>query len=290
MTNNRTILRVLQTVSAASIIILATFLAFRVHGNALTAGLIDLVLVMLIAFRFGFVEAVASALVSIACLDFFYMPPVFSLYERDPQDWLSSVLFVIIALTAGRFVTQIKEKEARTEAERRRLEKLYLASRDIILLNARENLVSQLTGLIIDTFLVELVGIWDARAARMEMSGGSAQLSSEEIKAVLFSDRFSDDPSIRKFTRVLRLGTRSIGSLGIIASATGDILDHRSVDAIASLSAIVLERAHSFISESNAEAAARRMEKLSLILYVAELSALEWRSTSHLESSTHCTR
>jgi two-component system sensor histidine kinase KdpD len=264
MTNNRTILRVLQTVSAASIIILATFLTFRVHGKALTAGLIDLVLVMLIAFRFGFVEAVASTLVSIACLDFFYMPPVFSLYERDPQDWLSSALFVIIALTAGRFVTQIKEKEARTEAERRRLEKLCLASRDIILLNARENVVSQLTGLIIDTFSVELVGIWDARAARMEMSGGSAQLSSEEIKAVLFSDRSSDDPSIRKFTRVLRLGTRNIRSLGIIASATGDILDHRSVDAIASLSAIALERAHSFISESNAEAAARRMEKFVL--------------------------
>jgi two-component system sensor histidine kinase KdpD len=160
------ILRALRTVAAISVIILATFLVFRVHGKALTAGLVNLVLVMLIAFRFGFVEAVASALVSVACLDFFYMPPVFSLYERDPQDWLSSVIFVIIALTAGRFVTQIKEKEARTEIERRRLERLYLTSRDIILLNARENVVSQLADLIIDTFSVEFVGIWDARTPR----------------------------------------------------------------------------------------------------------------------------
>src|ERR1700722_4692476 len=191
MRSGRNILRALQTAAAVSAIILATFLVFRVHGKALTAGLVDLVLVMLIAFRFGFVEAIASALVSVACLDFFYMPPVFSLYERDPQDWLSSLIFVIIALTAGRFVTQIKEKEARTEIERRRLEKLYLTSRDIILLNARENVVSQLADLIIDTFSVEFVGIWDARASRMETSG-NVQLSGEEIKAIFFEDRSSD--------------------------------------------------------------------------------------------------
>jgi two-component system sensor histidine kinase KdpD len=265
MRSGRNILRALQTSAAVSAIILATFLVFRVHGKALTAGLVDLILVMLIAFRFGFVEAVASALVSVACLDFFYMAPVFSLYERDPQDWLSSLIFVIIALTAGRFVTQIKKKEARTEIERRRLEKLYLTSRDIILLNARENVVSQLADLIIDTFSVEFVGIWDARASRMETSGG-IQLSGEEIKAIFFEDRSSDDPSNRKFTRVLRLGTRSIGSLCIIGSITGDLLDARSVDAIASLSAIALERAHSFISESNAEAAVRSEQMRSTVL------------------------
>jgi two-component system, OmpR family, sensor histidine kinase KdpD len=265
MKSGRTILRALRTVAAISAIILATFLVFQGHGKPLTAGLVDLVLVMLIAFRYGFVEAVTSALVSGACLDFFYMVPVYSLYERDPQDWLSSVIFVIIALTAGRFVTRIKEKEARTEIERRRLEKLYLTSRDIILLNSRESVLSQLANLIIGTFSVEFVGIWDARASRMETSG-SGQLSGEEVKGIFFADRSSDDPSIRKFARVLRLGTRSIGSLCIIGPATGDLLDTRSVDAIASLSAIALERAHSFISESNAEAVARSEQMRSTVL------------------------
>lgn len=265
MRSGRKILRALQTAAAVSVILLATFLVFRTHGKPLTAGLVNLVLVMLIAFRFGFVEAAASALASVACLDFFYMPPVFSLAERDPQDWLSSAVFVIIALTAGRFVTQVKEKEARTETERRRLEKLYLTSRDIILLNARENVVSQLTSLIIDTFSVDFVGIWDVRASRMEKSG-RVRLSDEEVRAIYFADRSSDDPAARKFARVLRLGTRSIGSLCIIGSATEDLLDTRSVDAIASLSAIALERAHSFISESNAEAIARSEQLRSTVL------------------------
>jgi two-component system sensor histidine kinase KdpD len=63
----------------------------------LTAGLIDLVLVMHIAYRWGFIQTVIASMVAAACLDYFYMPPIFSLYEHDFQDWISSGMFVIVA-------------------------------------------------------------------------------------------------------------------------------------------------------------------------------------------------
>ena len=90
----------LRTVAIVLAIPLLTSVIYLAHGKALTAGLIELVLVMLIAFRWGFLEAAVASLLSVACLDCFYMPPIFSLYERDPQDWISSGIFVNVALAA----------------------------------------------------------------------------------------------------------------------------------------------------------------------------------------------
>src|SRR6202034_3709277 len=165
--------RLLRTAAVVSVVALATGLVYQGHGKALTAGLIDLVLVMLIAFRWGFLEAVVASVLAVGSLDFFYMVPIFSLYEHDPQDWISSGTFVTIALTAGHFAARIKQKAAQTESERTRLERLYLTSRDIIVMDRRKEVGAQLATLIADTFKVEAVALWDAREARMDKAGGA---------------------------------------------------------------------------------------------------------------------
>ena len=71
--------RLLRTLAVVPVVALVTGLVYQAHGKALTAGLIDLVLVMLFAFRWGFLEAVAASLLAVASLDFFYMVPIFSL-------------------------------------------------------------------------------------------------------------------------------------------------------------------------------------------------------------------
>jgi two-component system, OmpR family, sensor histidine kinase KdpD len=65
---------------------------------------------------------------------------------------------------------------------------------------------------------------------------------------------------------VLRLGIKPVGALYIADSSYGPQLDARSVDAIASLAALSLERAHSFMAESNAEAAKRSEQLRSTVL------------------------
>jgi two-component system sensor histidine kinase KdpD len=257
--------RLLRTVAVVPIVALATGLVYQGHGKALTAGLIDLVLVMLIAFRWGFLEAVVASVLAVGSLDFFYMVPIFSLYEHDPQDWISSVIFVTIALTAGHFAARIKQKAAQTESERMRLERLYLTSRDIIVMDRRKEVGAQLASLIADTFKVEAVALWDAREARMDKAGGNV-VPDDEVRATYFHELCENDSVSRTFKRVLRLGTRPVGALYIADAPSGAQLDARSVDAIASLAAISLERAHSFIAESNAEAAKRSEQLRSTVL------------------------
>jgi two-component system sensor histidine kinase KdpD len=257
--------RLLQIAVTIPVVGFITDIVYWSHGKALTAGLVDLVLVMLIAFQWGFVEAGVASLLAVACLDYFYMVPIFSLYARDPQDWISSVIFVVIALTAGHFADRIKQKASQTEHERTRLERLYLTSRDIIMLDRREEVGTQLTKLIADTFKVHAVAIWDAREMRMDKAGTDL-VPDDEIRATYFHELSENDLISCKFKRVLRLGVRTVGALYIAGSSQESQLDPRSVDAIASLSAIALERAHSFIAESNAEAAKLSEQLRSTVL------------------------
>jgi two-component system sensor histidine kinase KdpD len=252
--------RLLRSAATVPILALVAVIAYQCHIKPLTAGLIDLVLVMLVAFRWGFTEAAFASIAAVVCLDFFYMPPIFSLYERDPQDWISSAIFAMVALLVSHYADRLRRQAIDTRNERIRLERLYLTSRDIIMMDRRQEVGAQLTSLIEDIFKVDAIALWDARELKMDKAGREI-IPDEEVRSIYFHEISENDAASCKFKRVLRLGVRPVGALYIAASVHGSCLDSRSVDAIASLSALALERAHSFIAESNA-AAAKRSEQL----------------------------
>jgi two-component system, OmpR family, sensor histidine kinase KdpD len=257
--------RLLRSAATVAFIPLLAIIAYQCHAKPLTAGLIDLGLVMLIAFRWGFLEAAIASVEAVACLDFFYMPPIFSLYENDPQDWISSLIFAAIALRLSYFANRLRKQMVETHQERARLEKLYLTSRDIMMLDRRQDVGAQLTSLIGDLFDVESATIWDAREMRINESGRRT-IPDDEVRAIYFHQTIENDPASRSFKRVLRLGVTPVGALYIAASSHNCYVDSRSVDAIASLAAIALERAHSFVAESNAEAVKRSEQLRSTVL------------------------
>jgi two-component system sensor histidine kinase KdpD len=265
MTYQQIARHLLRTIATSLVIVLVAGFLYVVHSKPLTAGLVDLVLVMLFAFRWGFFQAVVASGMAAACMDYFYMAPFFSLYEHDPQDWISSGIFVSVALTAGHFANHIKQKSIQTDSERTRLERLYLTSRDIIMLDRRGDVGTQLIKLIADTFCADAVALWDAREIRMYRTGEDAA-SDEEIRGISFHGRSDDNLALCRFKRVLRLGITTVGALYIAGSSEENRLNPRSVDAIASLSALALERAHSFMAESNAEAAKRTEQLRSTVL------------------------
>jgi two-component system sensor histidine kinase KdpD len=257
--------RLLRGAMTVPIVAMVAGIAYQCHAKPLTAGLIDLTLVTLIAFRWGRIEALFASLGAVACLDFFYMPPIFSLYERDPQDWISSLIFATIALLIAQFADRLRRQAIDTASERATLQNLYLASRDIIMMDRRQQIGPQLVKLIEDLFKVEAVAMWDARELRMDKAGGQV-ISDEQVRAIYFRELIEDDSSSREFKRVLRLGATPVGALYIVGSSQHSGLNSRSVDAIASLAAIALERAHSFIAESNAEAAKRSEQLRATVL------------------------
>jgi two-component system sensor histidine kinase KdpD len=100
---------------------------------------------------------------------------------------------------------------------------------------------TQLVSLIADTFNADAVALWDACEVRMDKAGKDA-VPDDEVRATYFHELSENDLIAGKFKRVLRLGTRPVGALYIAGSCHESGLDPRSMDAIASLAAIALER------------------------------------------------
>src|ERR1700740_1229468 len=160
--------RMLRSATTIPILALRTCIGYVCHVQLLTTGVVALVLILLIAFRWGFLEGVVATVTAVASLDFFYMPPLLSFYEHEPQDWIATIVFALIALFLSRFADVLHREAADTAVERARLERLYLTSRDIILLDRGAQIGTQLTRLIQSVFEADAVALWDARDARMD--------------------------------------------------------------------------------------------------------------------------
>jgi two-component system, OmpR family, sensor histidine kinase KdpD len=248
--------RTLRSAAAVPILIFGTYIVYACHASALTAGVVDLVLILLLAFRWGFLEGAIASATAVASLDFFFLPPLLSFYEREPQDWIATAIFALLALCLSRFADGLHRQAIHTDLERARLERLYLTSRDILLMDRGAQMGAQLTRLIEDVFRADVVAVWDAHEARMDKAGRGI-VADDEVRSIYFDELSESDVFACRYKRVLRLGTRAVGALYLAGSLANSYLDSRSADAIASLGAIALERAHSFIAEMNAEAARR---------------------------------
>src|ERR1700722_3888195 len=87
-----------------------TFVAFRFHLNDSSAGFLFLLLVVIIALRLGFATATVASLLAVNCLNYFFIPPVFSFRIYDPENWLALGAFEFTALVVTRLSTQVQQQ------------------------------------------------------------------------------------------------------------------------------------------------------------------------------------
>jgi two-component system sensor histidine kinase KdpD len=137
------------------------------------------------------------------------------------------------------------------------------------------------------TLQVKGVALWNAYSQNLCRSGECA-IEEDEVRSVYFMESNGDDAVSSTSKRVLRLGTRPIGSLVVC----GHWLDASSLNATASLTAVAIERARSFSAESNAEAARQSEQLRSAVLdglahaFKTPLTTIRSSSSGLLEMNT----
>jgi two-component system sensor histidine kinase KdpD len=251
----------------ASVLLVAliTLGTYSGHAKSFAAGFIYLFPVMFIAFRWGILEASVASVLSVGCLDFFFTDPRFHLYMSDPQDWVALLCFEAVVLLVSRFADQLKKHAADADHRRDLVEKLYEMSRNVLMLDRKNALGAQIVILIQEVFDLQGVSLWDARNAHLD-SVGHNPVSEDEVKAAFFHEANQSSTGGGRFLRQMIIGNRSVGAIGLAYSRQGTSIDAPTADAIASLAALALERAHSFRSESDAEASKQVEQFRSAIL------------------------
>jgi two-component system sensor histidine kinase KdpD len=264
-----------------------SLIAFRLHFNLSSATSAHLFLVVIIALRWGFFEASIASIVSVACLDYFFTVPLFAFYISDSQDWVALITFEAAALLVSKLSDRVNLFGREAEQHQARNQMLYEISQQFLLLDPTQNVGRDLTLLLHRTIGARGAALWNSYDMSLSRSGDCG-VDDEEVRAVFLAEQSNDDLAMGTSSRTLRIGTKAIGALIVY----GHSLDTKSIDAIAALSAIAVERARSFSTETRAEAARLSEQLRSAILdglahaFKSPLTTIRASSSGLLEMGT----
>src|SRR5271169_437482 len=110
----------------------ATLLGRWLHANTTTIGFVYLVVVLLVAVRFGLVASTAASLAATACYNFFFLPPVGTFTIADPQNWLALFAFLVTAIIASRLSHRARNQAKEARSRQQELEILFRLSRELL--------------------------------------------------------------------------------------------------------------------------------------------------------------
>jgi two-component system sensor histidine kinase KdpD len=102
-----------------------TLKVFSEHINSTTVALVLLLVVLLVATRWGARPAVLASLLGVVCFNVFYLPPVGRLTIDAPDNWIALFAFLITAVVAGQLWARAKRRAEEADAGRREIERLY---------------------------------------------------------------------------------------------------------------------------------------------------------------------
>jgi two-component system sensor histidine kinase KdpD len=286
MTPPSTIRFTAHALAGSAVVWLTAYVGVLLHVNFATTGFLHLLTVVLVAMVAGFWEATVTSVAALICLNYFFVPPVYTFYISDPQNWVALITFESTALLVSRLSIQMEKQARKAILERRGMEKLYELSRRTLLMDPQQLPGSQIVAQIRDVAEVDAVALFDASRARMD-AAGSANLELETLaRDTYLRDRNEDQAELLTWNRVLRPGTNSIGAIVLRGTNLNPLL----ADSIASLTALALERARSFEKQSHAEAARQSEQLRAAVLdalahaFKTPLTAIRTASSGLLEA------
>ncbi len=241
-------------------------LTFAAHNifqvNATTAGLGYLLVVLVVASSWGFIEAFIASIASTLAFNFFFFPPVGTFNIADAHNWVALFSFLVTSLIASRLSTKAKMKALDAIERQKDIERLYAFSRALLLINDSESFGAQLIRKLADIFQLNAAALYDRRSGNLFRAGSS---SLEAMDAQLRETALDNipDTNIQPNCRLtpVRLGSNPIASLAVQGPKMSDSI----LQGIANLVAIGLERERSQYLAQQIEAA-RQSEQLRTTL------------------------
>jgi two-component system, sensor histidine kinase and response regulator len=121
---NRSIWRaVAQCVTGIIALVLITLVCFQLRLHEATATCLYLLAVVLLSLQGNFFVSAIVSFIAVGCLDYFFVPPIFSFSVTDPSDAVASIAF----LTASGVITQLISRMRKLMQEKLQQSEAYLS-------------------------------------------------------------------------------------------------------------------------------------------------------------------
>ena len=159
---------------AASVMLVAAFtaVAIAVHafGGLANVALVYLVPVLASASLYGMRAGVFTGIVSSLAYNFFFLPPIYTFTIQDPENVLTVVVFIVVAIVTSQLASRVRMQANLAERSSGQNAALASFARMLAGLSSRQELGQTLCGQVSGQFEVDVVLLLPADARKVEVT------------------------------------------------------------------------------------------------------------------------
>lgn len=249
----------LATLSLAGIV-----LAYKrwLHVNPTTIALSLLLLVLVLAAKWGLRYAVVISIAAAACYNFFFLPPFDTFTIADTQNWLALLAFLATSIIASRLSQRVRDEADEARVKQRELDTLFRLSREL--------LQSESVAALLSSLPATVVGITSAVAGYLYLIDGNrlyqaGAASVSEVELPHFAKLANSLTTTQREDDSLLVPIRSgVRPRGLFVLRLPEI-SKETADAMASLISLALDRAQALETLARGDAA-KESERLRTLM------------------------
>ena len=199
----------------------AAFSLLRVNG--LIAGFAYVLIVLVVAAKWGLAESVLTSVAAMLCLNYFFLPPVLSLTIADPQNWVALFAFLVTAITASKLSSIARQRADEAQSRRAEVERLYQFSRSLMLVDTTKDLGATIAEQVKQRFGFLSVVFCDGLTGDLSMTGVlDASFEQQMLRDIAVGGatwfvwrKESTAKGIEVIVAPVSLGGKIVGSIGV---------------------------------------------------------------------------
>jgi two-component system sensor histidine kinase KdpD len=240
---------------------LCTLLCYKLGLGLTVAAPVYLLIVVLQSLTGDIRSSGLVSILAVACLDYFFVEPVFSFQIMQPTDVFALVSFLITALIITELVSRLRAQVRVSNAQKERLDHLYQLSQRLLSMEpdvAGEDFLEPFQRL----FGVNAISIFDGQTGDSRLLGGSRHQLAEKTRDAYIAGRDSYDRAANVAVSGLRLGNKLTGAIGFEGLQDPEA----TLAPLAALMSAHFEKTRAFRAASAASAAAQAEVYRSAIL------------------------
>jgi two-component system sensor histidine kinase KdpD len=243
---------VITAIPATIVIGILTFIFFACHIGFPTVSFCFLIVVVLQSVTGSFLSSALVSTVAFLSLNYYFVPPIFSLRVSDASDTLALISFLLTGLVITRLTSQQRTASNSERLQRKETTRLYMLARSLLTLGPETAAGPELLKRFKTEFDLRAVCFFDGASAELFMEGDSQDNLGERTKSAFISVHDHTDEDHGLAVRVLRIEHKVAGSIGFEGLRDVEL----TAGPLTALAVLTMERSRSFHLASCAVAAA----------------------------------
>jgi two-component system sensor histidine kinase KdpD len=243
----------LRAVPGIVLVGLVTFICYGLGVNLTVTAFLYLIVVVLQSLLGDFISSAEVSIIADLSLNFFFVPPIFSLRVSDSSDTWALITFLVTGLVVTRLTTRLRRQAEISELHRREMKLLYDLAQGLLALSPQEEMLKRSVSLFHTVFGMRAACLYDGMTAETYSIGDSQTGLIDRTRAAYISREDNDDGVAGVFARPLRAAGTLMGAVGFEGLPDAEL----TAGPLTALAATILERARVFRDASHADAAAQ---------------------------------